>query len=139
MKSRIIRAALWALGAILAVTLYLLVTVYLLNDYDRGYEQFTWFVLNLYLGTIITVAGLVGCVIATFVWKPAGAGRNMFFAGVAFAIAIQLFAGLLQSISPDQDMMITMIIAALFLGAGSVVLLRAVRLPITANARKKRR
>ena len=76
--------------------------------------------------------------IASVVWKPAGANRLMFWAGVAFAIAIKLLAFLLDGVSPDQDMTVVLIIAAVLFGAGSVALLRAVRLPLATNARRKR-
>ncbi len=117
----------WTLGAVVAFASYLLLTVYVFDQFDRGYGQSTWLLLQLYVSIFFLMAGLVGCAAVLFMRKSAGSAVAMLSAGVVFAIAMQALSFAVDLVFPDQGMIIILVGGALLLGAASAYLMSSSR------------
>jgi hypothetical protein len=113
----------WTLGAVVAFASYWLLTVYVFEEFDRGYGQSTWLLLQLYVSIFFLMSGLAGCTAVLFVRKPAGSAEVMLLAGVAFAIAVIALSFAGNLVFPDQDMTVILVGGALLLGAASAYLM----------------
>ncbi len=114
----------WMFAAAAVLVGFWLLRVYLFNDFDRGYGQTTWLLLQLYQSAILTLFGLVGFAISATLQKRLGSVIAPVIAGAIWAIAMRLLGAVFERWSPDADMLIETSIGALVLGAISVFAMR---------------
>ncbi len=125
--TRLVGLLRWTLGAVVAIASYWLLTVYVFDQFDRGYGQSTWLLLQLYVSILFLMAGLMGCAAVLFMRKPSGSAVVMLLAGFAFAIAVQALSFAVDLVFPDQDMTVILVGGALLLGAASAYLMSSSR------------
>ena len=115
----------WLVGALAVTAGCWYVIVYPLNSYNRGYGRDTWFQLQLYIGGISAVLGLVGYLIAGFIRpRPAGGFGTGLLVGAVFAAVQLVFTFALRLPSSDRDTVIPQFVGALVIGALSIFVAR---------------
>lgn len=91
--SLVVRLLAWLMAALVAATAYWYVVVYLLDEFDRGYGQSNWFLLQLYLIAIYTPVGLAGYAAFAIVTRENPGGvPGALAAGAAFTLGVRLVA-----------------------------------------------
>ena len=111
--------AAWLVGAMMPALGWWAITVYGFDRFDRGYGRDTWFILQVYVSALTSVAGLVGYTIVAFIRSRSTAPFGALIAGVAFGICALLAVVALRRIFPDRDPLPQQFAAALVIGAAS--------------------
>lgn len=122
--SRIASFAAWLFGAAASAAAYWYAVVYVLDEFDHGYGQDNWFLLNLYLSALSVVAGFVGYAAVSFFRAPPRALVRTSLAGIAFTVAELALVSVLERAFPGRDVVAAALAGALVIGALSSLVLR---------------
>jgi hypothetical protein len=107
----------WTAGALA----YEYATVYLLDEFDRGYGRLAYFQLSLYIAMISVAAGPVGYAAVARFQPWSGSVVTTFMAAIAFTVCVHVAALVLAWVAPDRDMTVQGFVAALVIGALSAL------------------